>query len=88
MIDGHKRIMQMSPRPMTTGDGPRIAWKLPKTIELMDRANVERNRFGNIPGVRGCGKMFICPPVAENIHQLLEEKRLHEKKDALNAFLQ
>lgn len=31
--------------------------------------------------------MFVCPPKAENIHQLIEEQRMWEKKQALVDFI-
>ena len=80
-------------RPSTQGNSQslnatnRIAWKIPKTTEMAERINKEGNRFEEAAGIRKFGKMFLCPPKAENIHQLIEEQRLYEKKQALNNFL-
>lgn len=71
----------MGSRPQTQGDAgvqvsgitSRIHWKIPKTQEMAEKINKEANRFEEIPGIRKFGKMFVCPPKAENIHQLIEE---------------
>jgi hypothetical protein len=31
--------------------------------------------------------MFVCPPKAENIQQLIDEQKYHEKKVAMQHFL-
>ena len=79
-----------SNRPMTTGDHKvrgniNIDWKIPRTVETHDRVYGEN--MGRYEGNRHFGKMFVCPPKAENIHQLIEDQKMYEKKKALEQFM-
>jgi hypothetical protein len=65
---------------------PRIEYKVPKTVETHDRVHGEAlGRFECAR--RNFGKMFVCPPKAENIHQLIEDQKIYEKKKALAEFM-
>ena len=79
-------------RPQTKEDSlsvrsVKLAWKLPFAHETHDKLMLEANRFNELPNNKKLGRMFVCPPKAENIHQLLEEQRLNSKKQILQSYL-
>lgn len=48
---------------------------------------MEKYRFDLPPSRRKYGKMFVCPPRAENIQQLEQEQQLYERQQRIDSFI-
>jgi hypothetical protein len=85
-----KPVNKNSSRPISgtkSGQHHMIQWKIPKATEIQDRINMEKYRFDLPPSRRKYGKMFVCPPRAENNHQLEQEQQLFERQQRIDSFI-